>query len=187
MQSADSESCYLMLQPSSCCSGTVLPAHLFSIRWVKPLAECLQCKCMSSEGCMDYWWASHRLHRVTLVTYFPLPGLKLRATTTQEQHKVLLPVIVFQVQVKQHLIRRLNEHQSWEPVAQVPISWTDSGGKSAAIAPGSPALCRCTVISPSAYNSLTITGVSPFVIREICFVDSFGRKPIWVFDAITHH
>lgn len=98
----------------------------------------------------------------------------------QHEHdqKVTFPRVLFHVQVKQHLIRRLNERQSWEPVVQVPINKTDSSGKSAAITPTSPALCRCTVISPSAHNSLTITGVSPFVIREICFVDSFGRKPI---------
>lgn len=62
-----------------------------------------------------------------------------------------------------------------EPVVQVPISSTDSSGKSAVITATSPALCRCTVISPSAYNCLTITGMWPFVIQEICFVDSFGR------------
>lgn len=90
----------------------------------------------------------------------------------------MFPSVLLQVQVKQHLIRRLNERQSWRPVAQIPINKTDSSGTSAAITPASPARCRCTVISPSASNSLTITGVSPFVIREIYFVDSFGRKPI---------
>lgn len=65
-----------------------------------------------------------------------------------------------------------------DAVVQVAISSTDSSGKSSAVAATSPALCRCTVISPSAYNSLTISGVSPFVIQEIYFVDSFGRKLI---------
>lgn len=63
-------------------------------------------------------------------------------------------------------------------VAQLPINKTDSSGKSPAITATSPALCIRTLISPSTYKSLTITGMLPFVMQEICFVDSFGRKLI---------
>lgn len=70
---------------------------------------------------------------------------------------------------------------SLAPVAQVPISWNDSSGILAVITPTSPALCRCTVISPFSHNGLTITGMLLFVIQEISFVDSFGRELIWVF------
>lgn len=39
-----------------------------------------------------------------------------------KRQKVMFPSILFQVQVNQHVIRRLNEHYSWKPVVQVPIS-----------------------------------------------------------------
>lgn len=68
---------------------------------------------MPSEGCMDYWWAFHLLHRMLKLK------LKHTAEVQMEEHnnkmtekEAVLPIIFLQVEVKQYLIGRWNAHQS---------------------------------------------------------------------------
>lgn len=156
------------------------------IQRVQSLSETLRREHMASEGCACF--AGERLG-VTLLHHAAGVQTEERRHTPRRDKLKKNKKLRFPASAGQPA---LNKEIKWAPKVESlwrgrPLTRLTAVGNQLQITAASPALCRCTVISPSAYNSLTITGVSPFVMQEICLVDSFGRKPIWVFDAITHH